>query len=53
MNVAQNRFDCLWFWLLQVQVNNAGASGVLVVEEELKALNIDPTTWVNYLILDQ
>lgn len=34
-----------------MQVNNAGASGVVVVEEDLKALNIDPTSWVtNYLV---
>lgn len=31
---------------LLLQVNNAGASGVVVDEEGLRALNIDPSTWV-------
>ncbi|XP_004295129.1 PREDICTED: (+)-neomenthol dehydrogenase-like [Fragaria vesca subsp. vesca] len=35
------------FGRLDILVNNAGASGVLVDEEELKALNIDPTTWLS------
>ena len=34
-----------FLWLLQV--NNAGASGVVVDEEGLKALNIDPSSWVS------
>lgn len=29
-----------------LQVNNAGASGVVVDEEGLRALNIDPSSWV-------
>jgi hypothetical protein len=33
-----------------VQVNNAGASGLLVDEEGLRALNIDPTCWVRKFI---
>ncbi|KAK9939327.1 hypothetical protein M0R45_016025 [Rubus argutus] len=35
------------FGRLDILVNNAGASGVVVVEEDLKALNIDPTSWLS------
>ena len=35
--------------MLWIQVNNAGASGVLVDVEGLEALNIDPESWVNPL----
>lgn len=31
---------------LDKQVNNAGSSGLHVDEQQLKALNIDPETWV-------
>ncbi|CAA2969344.1 short-chain dehydrogenase reductase 2b-like [Olea europaea subsp. europaea] len=34
------------FGSLDVLVNNAGASGVLVDEDGLRALNIDPATWL-------
>lgn len=29
-----------------MQVNNAGASGVVVDEDVLRALNVDPEDWV-------
>lgn len=29
-----------------LQVNNAGASGVVVDEDALRALNLDPADWV-------
>lgn len=32
--------------LLPLQVNNAGASGVVVDADGLRALNIDPDSWV-------
>ncbi|OAY37570.1 (+)-neomenthol dehydrogenase [Manihot esculenta] len=35
------------FGRLDVLVNNAGASGVVVDEERLRALNIDPETWLS------
>ncbi|KAJ6693085.1 (+)-NEOMENTHOL DEHYDROGENASE [Salix purpurea] len=35
------------FGRLDILVNNAGASGVVVDEERLKALNIDPETWLS------
>ena len=41
--ISSSRFPRICF----VQVNNAGASGVVVDEERLKALNIDPETWVS------
>lgn len=31
---------------LFLQVNNAGASGLIVDEDGLRALNIDPADWV-------
>ncbi|KAI3932249.1 hypothetical protein MKW98_024969 [Papaver atlanticum] len=35
------------FGKLDILVNNAGASGVVVDEEGLRALNIDPVTWLS------
>ncbi|KAK3001237.1 hypothetical protein RJ639_021256 [Escallonia herrerae] len=35
------------FGRLDVLVNNAGASGVMVDEDGLRALNIDPASWLN------
>ena len=32
--------------ILFLQVNNAGASGVIVDEDSLRAMKIDPATWV-------
>lgn len=32
---------------LFMQVNNAGASGVIVDEDGLRALNINPADWVS------
>jgi hypothetical protein len=32
------------------KVNNAGASGVVVDEDGLRALNIDPASWVSNAI---
>ena len=31
---------------LEMQVNNAGVGGVVVDQDALRALNIDPDTWV-------
>jgi len=31
---------------LVIQVNNAGVGGVVVDQDALRALNIDPDTWV-------
>ena len=39
-----NKCNMTFLWLLQV--NDVGASGVVVDEEGLKALNIDPSSWV-------
>lgn len=33
-----------------LQVNNAGASGVIVDEDSLRAMKIDPASWVNMLL---
>ncbi|XP_030965162.1 (+)-neomenthol dehydrogenase-like [Quercus lobata] len=35
------------FGRLDIMVNNAGASGVVVDEDGLKALNIDPSSWLS------
>ncbi|KAM7522711.1 hypothetical protein LguiA_012613 [Lonicera macranthoides] len=35
------------FGRLDILVNNAGASGVMVDEDGLKALNIDPSSWLS------
>ncbi|PWA50383.1 glucose/ribitol dehydrogenase [Artemisia annua] len=35
------------FGRLDILVNNAGASGVVVDEDGLRALNIDPTSWLS------
>ncbi|KAL9370465.1 hypothetical protein Peur_035605 [Populus x canadensis] len=35
------------FGRLDILVNNAGASGVVVDEERLRAMNIDPETWLS------
>lgn len=44
-NLAQ--FITAQFGKLDILVNNAGASGVVVDQEKLKALNIDPETWLS------
>ena len=31
-------------------MNNAGASGVVVDEEGLRAMNIDPSSWVLFIV---
>ncbi|XP_075634232.1 short-chain dehydrogenase/reductase 1-like [Castanea sativa] len=41
-NFIQEKFD-----RLDILVNNDGASGVVVDEEGLKALNIDPSSWLS------
>ncbi|KDP42906.1 hypothetical protein JCGZ_23848 [Jatropha curcas] len=41
-NFIKNRFG-----RLDILVNNAGASGVVVDEDRLRALNIDPETWLS------
>ncbi|XP_015576310.2 short-chain dehydrogenase/reductase 2b isoform X1 [Ricinus communis] len=41
-NFIQNTFG-----RLDILVNNAGASGVVVDDEHLRALNIDPETWLS------
>ncbi|KAI3943420.1 hypothetical protein MKW92_026623 [Papaver armeniacum] len=38
------------FGKLDILVNNAGASGVVVDEEGLRALNIDPVSWVEQIL---
>ncbi|XP_065865086.1 (+)-neomenthol dehydrogenase-like [Euphorbia lathyris] len=38
----KNKFGCL-----DILVNNAAASGTIVDEERLRALNIDPETWLS------
>lgn len=45
--ISSSRFPRILWYIYLVQVNNAGASGVVVDEERLKALNIDPETWVS------
>lgn len=44
-NLAQ--FITAQFGKLDILVNNAGASGVVVDQKKLKALNIDPETWLS------
>ncbi|KAL8055670.1 hypothetical protein ABFX02_04G070600 [Erythranthe guttata] len=39
-------FIATHFQRLDILVNNAGASGVVVDEDRLRALNIDPATWL-------
>ncbi|KAI0520064.1 hypothetical protein KFK09_007529 [Dendrobium nobile] len=41
------RFLAGRFGKLDILVNNAGASGVIVNDEGLKALNIDPASWLS------
>jgi hypothetical protein len=36
---------------LVMQVNNAGVGGVVVDQDALRALNIDPDTWVCRLFM--
>ncbi|XP_073299905.1 short-chain dehydrogenase/reductase 2b-like [Primulina huaijiensis] len=41
------KFVTTEFGRLDILVNNAGASGVVVDEDRLRALNIDPVTWLS------
>ncbi|KAI3943419.1 hypothetical protein MKW92_026622 [Papaver armeniacum] len=51
-NVVFHHLDAKYvqtqFGKLDILVNNAGALGVVVDEEGLRALNIDPVSWVSY-----
>ncbi|KAI4304781.1 hypothetical protein MLD38_040251 [Melastoma candidum] len=41
------------FGRLDILVNNAGASGVIVDEDRLRAMNIDPATWLSGKAVNQ
>ncbi|XP_059659756.1 short-chain dehydrogenase/reductase 2b-like [Cornus florida] len=41
------KFLQIQYGRLDILVNNAGASGVIVDEDGLRALNIDPTSWLS------